>query len=73
MSELKPCPFCGGEAEVKSHYYESDDLTLWQVRCKARWYDVVEKRECYAADSFVSFRTETEAIEAWNRRANDGD
>lgn len=67
MDSLKPCPFCGGEAETWSHYFEEEDMTLWQVRCKERPYDV--EHPCYTADSFISFTTEAEAIEAWNTRA----
>lgn len=65
--ELKPCPFCGGEAETCSYYFEEKNMTLWQVRCKERPYDV--EHPCYTADSFISFATEAEAIEAWNTRA----
>lgn len=64
--ELLPCPFCGGEAEVWSHHYEKD-ITLWQVRCSIRPYEV--ETACYASESFISFDTEEEAIEAWNTRA----
>ena len=73
MSDLKPCPFCGGEAEVTRNYYTVQDITLWQVRCKTRPYAVDEGKQCYTMDSFILFDTEAEAIEAWNRRANDGD
>lgn len=69
--ELKPCPFCGGEAELKSHHFDDDGLTLWFVRCKTRPYDVDEGDACYTADSFITFRDKEAAIEAWNRRAND--
>ena len=65
--ELLPCPFCGGEAETCSHYFEEGDMTLWQVRCKERPYDV--EHPCYTADSFISFATEEEAVDAWNTRA----
>ena len=65
--ELLPCPFCGGEAEVWSHHYEEKDITLWLVRCKERPYEA--ERACYASDSFISFYTKAEAIEAWNTRA----
>ena len=65
--ELKPCPFCGGEAETWSNYFDEKDMTLWQVRCKERPYAV--EHPCYTADSFVSFTTEAEAVEAWNTRA----
>ena len=69
--KLLNCPFCGGEAETWSHYFEEEDMTLWQVRCKERPYEV--EHPCYTADSFISFTTEAEAVEAWNRRASDAD
>ncbi|MBQ9784280.1 MAG: Lar family restriction alleviation protein [Clostridia bacterium] len=50
--EIKPCPFCGGEAELYSG-------GIKYVLCK----------ECLATS--CDFKTEAEAIEAWNRRAND--
>ena len=32
MSELLPCPFCGGDASIKRSY--DDDMTLWiKVEC----------------------------------------
>lgn len=65
--ELEPCPFCGGEAETCSYYFEEKDMTSWQVRCKGRPCKV--ERPCYTADSFISFATEAEAVEAWNTRA----
>lgn len=54
MSELLPCPFCGGEAKpydygVK-HIIECDD-------CKE-----------YGHGAYVVARTEAEAIAAWNTR-----
>lgn len=64
--KLKPCPFCGGEAEVWSHHYKEEDITLWQVRCKRDFCG----EKCYMNDSFVTFGTEEEAIEAWNTRVN---
>ena len=53
--ELKPCPFCGSEAEMLN-YSENE----WLVRCPACDGMVERWRE-----------TEAEAIEQWNRRAND--
>ena len=64
MSELKKCPFCGGEAELReecfaghSHFYvscENDDCRV-----------VVETRNSVSA-------TRARAEEAWNRRAENG-
>ena len=58
MSELLPCPFCGGEAETHEvgfpyHY--------WDVWCDG---------ECF--DHFCEKPTEAEAIAAWNTRAIHG-
>jgi len=53
MSELEPCPFCGGEAHtIEPARYGKP----WGVRC-----------ECGAFLGFEY--TEAEAIEAWNTRA----
>lgn len=53
MFKLKPCPFCGGEAQIliiKEQKFHS-------VRCiKCRTLTDI-------------YETEEEAIEAWNRRA----
>lgn len=49
MTELKPCPFCGGEAELYSG-------GIKYVLCK----------ECLATSN--DFKTEAEAIKAWNTR-----
>ena len=53
MSELKPCPFCGGEA----HTYHNN---LWHVGCENAL------NGCVTMSAFV---TEAEAIDAWNARA----
>lgn len=51
--KLKPCPFCGGEAE------------LWDNKLTHRLYGVI----CKKCDCMTPcFESEVEAIEAWNRR-----
>lgn len=57
---LKPCPFCGGEAEIKdsgiikgTHYYE--------IGCKN--YD------CYAYIGKSVYSSKEEALYAWNNRS----
>lgn len=51
--ELKPCPFCGGEARA---YKSEIVLPGYTVLCK----------KCNATVNY--FLTNEEAIEAWNRR-----
>ena len=53
--ELKPCPFCGGEARMRLDNVVKKE---WRVECK-NW------NSCGAATSFLG---KTEAIAAWNRR-----
>lgn len=60
MSEkLKPCPFCGGEAESKSSVDIFGHEGFFSVLC----------RKCYARTDY--YETEAEVIEAWNRRADE--
>ena len=56
MRELKPCPFCGGEAEI-----EMDDCWYWNYH--------VFCQECKIGTDY--YNTADEAIEAWNRRAGE--
>lgn len=53
-TELKPCPFCGGEAERR----ESPGFHNWWVICK----------QCHTAS--VEHTTAEGAAKAWNRRAD---
>ena len=59
MAELKPCPFCGGKA---FHYFFFDGF---------HDYGRVECTKCKVMMTKVNC-IGTEAIEAWNRRAEDG-
>lgn len=54
MGELKPCPFCGGEAKTSNERFERT-LLSW-VYCTS----------CGSAGGYRN--TEQEAIEAWNTR-----
>lgn len=54
MEELKPCPFCGGEAVRKCIFPNR--------------YFFVECKNCHVSLPFKG--TKEEAIEAWNRRVN---
>ena len=58
MAELKPCPFCGNEP---FHYYFTDGFHSYsRVSCKECGVSLTKKH-------IIG----TEAIEAWNRRAED--
>ena len=63
MSELLPCPFCGGEAKVCRGIYGS-----WFVRC-ANDYKNMANHGCYVSPTTTAKDTEAEAIAAWNTRA----
>ena len=67
--ELKPCPFCGGEAML---YHQSSKYTKYDGNyvycfngcgCRTRLF------ECYGNTGKTHKETEQEAINAWNRRA----
>lgn len=55
---LKPCPFCGGKAEVRV-----DDNGEFYVSC-TECFTLVG----YCCDTWGEYETEAEAINTWNRR-----
>ena len=63
MTELKPCPFCGGESELTTRRVNSG-RTLYRYRCASchaaigHWHGGISGHEWTAA-------------EAWNTRADD--
>jgi len=60
--ELKPCPFCGGKADliiVPGYFQQGLSSSGWLVKCLAGCCNQMP----YASDH--------DAIEAWNRRAKD--
>lgn len=71
--ELKPCPFCGGEANLMSDYSSDHDHTFWQV-----WHDCPTNpgpiRHTYGHALGMEISTpwcasEDAAVDLWNRRA----
>lgn len=59
MSDLKPCPFCGGEARLT---YSMDNHHHPYVTC--------DTPRCPGRNTYQwHYHTEAEAIEAWNKRA----
>ena len=60
MSELLPCPFCGGESLLRDRYINGVANTKHYIR---------ECRYCKATFAHW-FRSIKKANEAWNRRAD---
>lgn len=81
MVELKPCPFCGGEAAVfvnANRTIRYMMIPVFAVKCSVgcekcgiyfRQNSVISRAE-YRAPVTNRDRYE-EAVEAWNRRADD--
>lgn len=61
MSNLKPCPFCGGPAHVVE-VANGGMVVAYSVSCD-------NIGGCIAGEPMRYYATEAEAIEAWNRRA----
>ena len=58
MSELKPCPFCGKEAE------------LIDCEVRPRWFVKCSNKYCGAEQGYT-YVDKKSAIKAWNRRKDD--
>ena len=56
MIELKPCPFCGGEAILFADTFDDGKIFVVNAHCDS----------CGATGN--DFHDEKQAIEAWNRR-----
>lgn len=57
---LLPCPFCAGKAHIR-----------YIAVMQKPYFPECENECCIAGDTGVSFETEKEAIEAWNRRTKE--
>ena len=77
--ELKPCPFCGGEAE----FWEWKRAKTIMIGCltdkcitkKLRSKYLVRcanKKACVCKPQTKLYYTKAKATNVWNRRANDG-
>lgn len=66
MEELKPCSFCGGEG-----YIEIKDRADWREYYQTG-YIVCKRCGCRTMSIDTSPGWKKIAIEAWNRRVNNG-
>lgn len=58
MKELKPCPFCGGDATMAAYYvhpFNGGVIKVWKVSCQS----------CMAR---VEGKSESNAAANWNKR-----
>lgn len=62
MSELKPCPFCGGEARTTMNYCTIDGQLEWES------FAIIHECQIVGRLCTHYFDTEAEAVEAWNTR-----
>lgn len=71
MSELKPCPFCGGKAEINAwatEDYDDGDAMISCEKCEAKTSIYVSTE--YAAEAWN--RRPSDALEAENKALRDG-
>ena len=72
MTELKPCPFCGGEKLIITSCIELEECNNFE-ECECMPYYIIccdfRQGGCGAASAYC--QSEEEAIEAWNKRAGE--
>ena len=56
-NELKPCPFCGGEAKLEQHKIMGFNVIIHYVRC------------CLCGCSTAEYVEKSTATTMWNSRA----
>ena len=66
-NELLPCPFCGGEAHARQALMWDEDYNT--VAVPGRWTVNCDTEGCMGEVGCAFFKTEGQAIEAWNTRA----
>lgn len=71
MAKLKPCPFCGGEAEYISFVDDNVQAIIRKPACQIRCMNCKVIMGDFVAEDY-SFSYKDKATEAWNRRAEDG-
>lgn len=73
MSELKPCPFCGGKAKLIISDEENADTTQWhRIMCEDVFGCGASMSTTISGWSLNYEERVIEFIDRWNRRANNG-
>lgn len=67
-NDLKPCPFCGGEARMAQNY--QGQKYVWCDECGAGVWG--KDTEDWRVDTIGERKARKAAADAWNRRVNDG-
>ena len=68
MSDLKPCPWCDSEGKVMR--VRIGTIDCWHPFANhASWCPIANMEH----DGVTAYVTREHAIEAWNRRVNDGE
>lgn len=65
-TELKPCPFCGGEAHVSQALIVDMNIVTYSVICDACGMGIFKAR--LTPDEWVALKDPQAAIDAWNTR-----
>ena len=71
LIELKPCPFCGGEARATIAPFAGVAFVECK-RCSAMMGRYHKGGKTDHDGFWTHFASKEEAIEAWNRRVDDG-
>jgi Lar family restriction alleviation protein len=71
LTELKPCPFCGGTAISRVEKWQ-EHLPFGKIENHRSYGVICTDCECIAYEIEPGFENVFEAIEAWNRRVTEG-
>ena len=66
MSEIKPCPFCGGEGIINEIPPHTHMIATWMPDFGGESFI-----ECDGCTCAISADTKEKAIELWNRRVEE--